>query len=273
MKEISQESPDFPRECIAHKIRKVHVFHLSTFEHFKAPSMLTHNQMKSTLIAAILSTAITISQLISLPPCEYYISQTNVDHGTYRIIHEGVYCLTENIIFNPEPGHIDVPNNDNNWWFPHNDTLFPGSINNMDGAFALGFFAVITIEAHNVILNLNGFTISYHFHFYLQQRYGSIIEIACSPFIPSVGPADFGRRWLNLENVTICNGELGLSSHHGIHSNNATNLHIFNLKIYDFEVAAIQLNGFDGAYIGNVDIGPSSQNVPLTGIECIIHSL
>ena len=36
------------------------------------------------------------------------------------------------------------------------------------------------------------------------------------------------------------------------------------MKIYDFEVAGIQLNGFHHAKIYNVDIGPSLQNVPLT---------
>ena len=77
---------------------------------------------------------------------------------------------------------------------------------------------------------------------------------------------DFGSDFVNVDNIIVQNGELGLTSHHGIHSNNASNIVIQNLKIYDFEVAAIQLNGFNNAQIKDITIGPSLQSVPVTGI-------
>ena len=40
---------------------------------------------------------------------------------------------------------------------------------------------------------------------------------------------------------------------------------ICNLQIYDFEVAGLQLNGFKDVSIYNVDIGPSSTQVPFFG--------
>ena len=135
-----------------------------------------------------------------------------------------------------------------------------------NGPFALGFFTVISIESSNIIFDLNGYKIQYHLHFYLQQRFGSIIEIANQPFLPFTGSADFGENFIDTTNITITNGILGLTSHHGIHSNNATNIVLSNLKIHEFEVAGIQLNGFNGAQILNVEIGPSLQSVPLTGL-------
>ncbi len=197
--------------------------------------------------------------------CSYCLSQTDFSDGTFRANQSGSYCLTENIIFNPNPSSNPSNPNEQGSWFPNNDIDFPGCIDLANGAYALGFFAAITIESDDIILDLNGYKISYSIEFYLQQRFGSIIEIANQPFLPSVGPANFGSTFSNVNNITIRNGELGLSSHHGIHSNNASNIIISNLKIYDFEVGGIQLNGFHNAQINDVDIGPSLQDVLLTG--------
>ena len=40
---------------------------------------------------------------------------------------------------------------------------------------------------------------------------------------------------------------------------------IYNLNIYDFEVAGIQLNGYDNIQLYNMDIGPSLTSVPVVG--------
>ena len=108
-----------------------------------------------------------------------------------------------------------------------------------------------------------------HFDFYLQQRFYAHFEIGNQPFLPNAGPASFGDSFQNVENVTICNGDLGLSSHHGIHSNNATNVVIRDLNIYDFEVGGIQLNGFYESRLSNLRIGPSFQSVPLSGNDLL----
>ena len=222
------------------------------------------NRSSVLIVTAIIIIAVSHCADKDNHPCDFCLSSSDFEEGTYRIIEPGSYCLTSDIIFNPTPGSNSNPNSPS-VWFPSDPLQFPGSLTQTDGAFALGFFAVISIEASNIKIDLNGYTISYHYNFYLQQRFGSIIEIANSPFLPSTGPAEFGSKFENVNNISICNGNLGLTSHHGIHSNNATNIVIQDLIIHDFEVAAIQLNGFQNALISNVSIGPSLQSVPLTG--------
>lgn len=228
--------------------------------------MMSHHPFTRFCVILASIIVITRSQCVDKDneTCDFCLSQSDFEEGTYRIINSGLYCLTSNIEFNPTPGSNLNPNSPTAW-FPTNSTEFPGSTTQTNGAFALGFFAVISIEASNVKIDLNGFAISYHYNFYLQQRFGSIIEIANSPFLPSTGPAEFGPNFENVNNITICNGNLGLSSHHGIHSNNASNVIITDLMIFDFEVAGIQLNGFQDVLISNVEIGPALQKVPLTG--------
>ena len=199
--------------------------------------------------------------------CNFYLSQSDFDIGTFRITKSGTYCLKENIIFNPNYGTDSSPNAPNSW-LPNSNKLFPGSEDHKSGAFSLGFFAVITIETNNVIIDLYGYEIKYDYKFYLQQRWGSIIQIGNSAFLPNAGPANFpgSEGIIIVHNIEIRNGILGLSSHHGIHSHSGRNITISNLIIKDFEVGGIQLNGFEGAKIENVEIGPSLDTVPLTGM-------
>ena len=91
-------------------------------------------------------------------------------------------------------------------------------------------------------------------------RFFSILEIGNTPFVTGSGPTDFGELH-SVRNVFVHDGHLGLSSHHGIHSNGARDVVIENMEITDFEVAAVQFNGFSGVQINNVRIGPSAQNV------------
>lgn len=58
---------------------------------------------------------------------------------------------------------------------------------------------------------------------------------------------------------------MGRSSHNGIHGFDVEDVCISYLKIYDFEVCGIQFNGFNNVDIRNVDIGPSSTDVPFWG--------
>ena len=58
---------------------------------------------------------------------------------------------------------------------------------------------------------------------------------------------------------------MGQASHNGIHAFDVENVCISDLKIYDFEVAGLQFNGFHNVDIRNVDIGPSATDVPFWG--------
>ena len=191
--------------------------------------------------------------------CNICLTSNDFLSGTYRIISSGKYCLDEDIEFNPLSGNIDSPNIDFNW-FPSNNVLYPGSSDFIHGPFALGFFAAITIETNNVEIDLCQQTISQHFHHYLQQRFFSVIEIAKTPFLEGSGPTNFGSI-TNITNIHIHNGIIGLSSHHGIHSNEANNVTLNNLIIRHFEVAGIQFNGFTDLKINDIVIGPSATNV------------
>ena len=210
--------------------------------------------------------------------CDYYLSQSDFQDGTVRITESGDYCLTEDIVFNPLSECPLGPNSEG-CYFPTNETTFPGSTSFKDGAYALGFFAAIAIETSDVTLDLNGHRIEWGFELYLQQRFGSVIEIANSPFLPGVGPGtNFGLSdFVYTDSVVIQNGTIGLNSHHGIHSNGASNVVIRDIHFVDFEVAAIQLNGFTDATMENLDIGPSLTEVPLTGlymsytVSCDVH--
>eukprot|EP00486_Rosalina_sp_Unknown_P005728 CAMPEP_0201570686 /NCGR_PEP_ID=MMETSP0190_2-20130828/13032_1 /ASSEMBLY_ACC=CAM_ASM_000263 /TAXON_ID=37353 /ORGANISM="Rosalina sp." /LENGTH=755 /DNA_ID=CAMNT_0047994467 /DNA_START=15 /DNA_END=2282 /DNA_ORIENTATION=+ len=198
--------------------------------------------------------------------CDYTLKQSDFDDGTYRITTSGNYCLSESIVFDPNP-ISDVSNSPNSPYqssFPNDDTLYPGCQSLSDGAFALGFFAAISIETDNVELNLNSYQISMSKSFYIQQRLFTVIEIGNSPFVTDQGPVNFGIS-KSISNVYIHDGILGLSSQFGIHSNDATNVTLEKLRICEFETAGVELNGFDGLIMNNLIIGPSSIQVKPSG--------
>ena len=203
--------------------------------------------------------------------CTVCLSNADFELGTYRIMHSGKYCLDEDIEFNPNPGSISNPNSQFHW-LPTDDILYPGSSDLLNGAYALGFFAAIAIESSDVEIDLCGQSIAQHLHHYLQQRFFAVIEIAKSPFLEGVGPTHFGPI-TNITNIYIHNGIIGLSSHHGIHSNEANNVILDNLVIRDFEVGGIQFNGFSGVQIRNIHIGPSATNVQRMLIFSSIFSM
>ena len=72
------------------------------------------------------------------------------------------------------------------------------------------------------------------------------------------GVGFFGSDPFFAANVVIKNGKIGRTSHHCIHGNYNKNLLIEDISCYDFSTHGIQLNGFDGVTIRNVDIGPSN---------------
>lgn len=181
-----------------------------------------------------------------------YICQDDFSKGTYRIRKPGRYVLTEDIIFNPNPENDFRPDiNDDNY---------------KADAYTLGFFAAITVESKNVEIDLNGKTVRQSQSFYLQQRFFSVIELASAPFIHGQGPAYFGKGVHNADYCWIHDGELALSSHHGIHGNGARNILIEKIRVFNFEVAAIAINGGKYVCVKHTEIGNNQQDVPVLGI-------
>eukprot|EP01084_Bolivina_argentea_P081834 148168_1 len=93
----------------------------------------------------------------------YRLYQNDFKYGTYRITQSGKYIIMEDIEFDFNAGDINNPNfetpHDGAWW-PHIDQIdkYPGAYTTRDEYF-MGFFAGITIETGDVILDLNGYEI------------------------------------------------------------------------------------------------------------------
>lgn len=199
----------------------------------------------------------------NLPVVE--INRSHFLTGTLRIKQSGYYKLTENIVFNPNPSTWDGVKLVGNDWNPTPAQTGGGPTALYPimpfGPYHLGFFAAIAVEANNVIIDLNGFSLSQSVEHYLQQRFFSLIELASSPFIPTQGPSNFGTTVFFPQYVKVKNGNLGLSSHQGIHGNGMKNIILEDLNIFDYEQAGIGLNGGENMIIRNVCIGKNSRNV------------
>lgn len=131
-------------------------------------------------------------------------------------------------------------------------------------AYGLGFFAAIVIAADDVILDLNGFRIQQSAEHALLQRFFATIELANAPFIPAQGPHDFGQTFTAARRVTVKNGVIGRSAHHGIHGNDNRDVVLRNLRFRGYEVGAITLNGVQRLLVDNVR-GQNRKDVPILG--------
>lgn len=177
------------------------------------------------------------------------LTQNDFRTGTYRIRKPGYYILKEDIIFSPNPDNDFMPRLDQKDY--------------AEKPFSLGFFCAISVECRGVCIDLNGHTLQQSREHALQQRFFACIDLASTPFLPGQGPGDFGPTISPGLMCWIKNGTLGLSSHHGIHGNNASWILIEHLIIRDWEVAGIALNGSDHIVIRNVHIGPNRQDIPV----------
>jgi hypothetical protein len=231
------------------------------------------------------------------------IALTNKDfsEGTLRVLEPCKLLLCEDICFNPNPGVkkglLDRERGQDSDWFPspRQKAYFPQMTASQpqeadkaptatgcetsaappgplpfcvqpSSGFRLGFFAAITIEhGDGTILDLNGYRLACHEHFALQQRFHAILELANQPFIHKQGPADFGPNLRPARKVWIRNGEIGRSSHHGIHGNGMQDILISDVTFRDYEVAAISLNGGRRIVIQDCQMEGTFRKVPVIG--------
>mmetsp|Transcript_49224 Transcript_49224/g.140879 ORF Transcript_49224/g.140879 Transcript_49224/m.140879 type:complete len:576 (+) Transcript_49224:28-1755(+) len=173
--------------------------------------------------------------------------------GTYRARTTGRYMLQEDITFNPNGSHLSWSG------FPEDSVQYP-----QRAGYFLGFFAAMTIEADDIEVDCNGYSFQMSASFHKRQRFFAHIELGSMPFITGVGPPQFTNP-LNTpagvlvpaNNVTIRNCIFGLSSHHSIHGNENMGVTLENLRMFDFEVAGVALNGATKVRMKGLDIGPS----------------
>ena len=171
-----------------------------------------------------------------------YLRQSDFDNGTVRLTIPAVYVLHEDINFNPNPNDDFFPRPDQMQKYPMGSS----------GPYHLGFFAAITVEGDNILLDLNNKTLKQSKLHNVQQRFYANIELASSPFIPNQGPGNFGSTISVPKNILIKNGCFGLSSHHGIHGNKMEKIILQNLVFKDFEVAGIALNGTNNTIMDDI---------------------
>ena len=181
------------------------------------------------------------------------LKQKHFTNGTVRITKPGYYILDEDITFSP---------NETNDFQPTISQISSGQY--PIGSYKLGFFAAITIETDNVVLDMNGKTIQQSLIHFLQQRFYSHIELASSPFINNQGPSSgISVGYKSSNNVLIMNGYFNLSSHHAIHSNLNNNIILYNLDITNFQVAGISLNGLSNSIMCKINVHDTTRTVPI----------
>jgi hypothetical protein len=183
-----------------------------------------------------------------------HLTQGDFAHGTLRLRSPGLFVLQEDVVFEPNP-HADFRPR------PHQaDYAGP--------AFVLGFFAAITIESTDVLLDLNSHMLAASPVFALQQRFMALIELASQPFLSTQGPASFGAAPGSLvaaEHCIVENGVLGRSPHHGIHGNGARHVWLRHLRLQHYEVAAIALNGAKDVLLEHVHAAGAFEHIPVLG--------
>ena len=195
----------------------------------------------------------------------FQIYQSDFDTGSLIIDKPGYYQIMKNIVFDPNPPNDNSKDEVLNCCKPLFDQLKSNGGIYDDNAFKLGFFGVIVVQSNDVIIDLNKKTISQSNRFALMQRFSSIIELSSAPFIASQGPSNFGLNVYHPSNITILNGILGQSSHHGIHGNGNVDIKIIDVDFIDFEVAGIHLNGAENVEIINCNM-ENRKDIPVLGI-------
>jgi len=187
--------------------------------------------------------------------------------GTYRILQPGIYQIMEDIEFEMNSGDHANPNEEGSWYpREEQEREYMGSGGTFIGPYGMGFFAGFAIESDDVVIDLNGHSLSMSRTFHHQQRWFSIIEVGSKAFISGQGPANFGPYMTYANNVEIKNGVIGRSSHHGIHANGFENLYVHDVVIRDFEVAGMALNGFINVRLERIEVGPVYTEVPVMGV-------
>ncbi|GFH61566.1 hypothetical protein CTEN210_18042 [Chaetoceros tenuissimus] len=178
--------------------------------------------------------------------------------GTLIIDEPGKYKLCEDIVFDPIQDKA----------LPVTEMYLPDFNVYNENAYGMGFFAAIAISASNVEIYLNNHSIEQSASHALMQRFFAIIELANSPFLQSVGPAQFvGENGFQAaSNILIQGpGKIGRSAHHGVHGNENQNITIRDVTFQDFEVAAVALNNVDNAIIEHNTILNNRHDVPVIG--------
>jgi len=191
----------------------------------------------------------------------YPVELRNADflNGTLRFTTTGYFYLVENVEFGP---------NAENGFQPYANQSEYASV-----AYSLGFFAAMTFEAPDIVLDLRGFTVVQSTAHALAQRFYAHVELGEAPFLGGQGPAAFAPESTTVDGATVMNGVLGRSSHHGVHGNTGDHVLLRDLVIRDYEVAAVALNGFRSVLVENIHAEGTFTRVPVNARWSTAHFL
>lgn len=190
---------------------------------------------------------------------KFYITQNSFSSGTFRIRSPGTYIITEDIIFSPTSTRSDIP-------------------------LGTGWFAAITVETNNVIIDGKGHSIIMGNDYY-NNHYSSIfshIELDNCPYpgtkngiLYGFGDSNFqgDNSFVAGNNILITNLYLGRSSHFGIHGHNNSNVTIKCVKINDFQVSGIFLGGQKNLLIENIDISGLIHPITVSPLRTSLYFL
>lgn len=181
-----------------------------------------------------------------------YLTQKDFDSGTYRIKESGIYKLKEDIEFQPIPAD------------QAKRTDKPG----------IGWFAVITVETDDVIIDLDGHIIQASQEFIDNHFFNlfSVVELANSQFPGPQFGTSFGTittnftgdtAYVEANEIIVKNGIVGRSGHFGIHGIGNSNVYLQDLHVKDWETSGIQLHGTQGG---------SLERIKITGLEHTINT-
>ncbi len=182
------------------------------------------------------------------------LRQSDFDSGSYRVSKPGYYYVVEDILFNPKP------------------TL---ELQRSDKPLIGAWFTALSIECDNVIIDLNTKTFACDPAFLDSQKLKvfSLIEFGNSPFPLAKFPffAYTGETQpVFANNVTIKNGTIGASPHHGLHGNSNSNIQMYDIVVRDWEVAGIAFNGLKSGVIRNVTITGLEHPMDFTGLVSVM---
>jgi HAMP domain-containing protein len=200
------------------------------------------------------------------PPTQCFVTcaiLANADfaQGTVRIqTPQTCVMLKEDIEFEPNQSPWSRTDTDlATWMFPTAAQL-QSTYNSR--AYLMGFFAALTVETSQVLVDLNTFTIKQGKFHNLMQRFYANIELSSQTFPPGQGPFDFGSSMNASDTVWIKNGHIGLSSHHGIKGNNNQRVVLSELEVFDYEVTGVHFNAPNQLRVENVVIGSTVRTLP-----------
>ena len=134
-----------------------------------------------------------------------FLTNSDFKKGTYRITKPGHYKIKEDIIFSPNENIYTSKTPLTNNLLDNFIPLESQEYYKMP-PYHLGFFAAITVESDNVIIDLNNYSIRQSKLHYINQRFFSIIQLNETPFISTQGPSNFGEIDF-YKNIWIRNGQ------------------------------------------------------------------